>query len=49
VEDWKGIQLLKLRRIFRKQFVGMGGPGTHIIIGLHISDAKSLGSISRFI
>lgn len=27
----------------------MGGPGTHTIIGLHISDAESLGSITRFI
>lgn len=27
----------------------MRGPGTHTIIGLHISDAESLGSITRFI
>ena len=27
----------------------MGGPGTHTVIGLHISDAESLGPITIFI
>jgi len=40
---------LKLIRIFRKQVVRMGGPGTHTVIGLHISDAETLGSITIFI